>query len=243
MSTNLIIISSIFIFLVLLESIRPYRKELNIENNITNLLFGMLNKIIIVLIIPIHIYQTYFYQFNNIIRLESIPYSVILTVLVFDFFIYWQHRFFHMNNLLFKIHLPHHTDRFLNVTSGVRFHPLEIIISCLYKILLLTLFNPQLEHYLIYETCLLGFSLFNHSNINIPKRIEITLSSVFVTPLIHRSHHDQLPISMKHNYGNIFVFWDKIFGTFEIKEDIQYGISNRNYTSNFIKQLLCPFQK
>lgn len=243
MKLNSLIIFALISILYLLEYYVPYRQKFSLKNNITNLSLGLINKIFLSIFIPVSLYQTYFMNINNSIRIETYSYSLLITIFLFDLAIYWQHRFFHLNNFLFKFHMPHHTDELLNVSSGVRFHPLEIILSGIFKLILLITLNPKIEYYLIYESCLLGFSLFNHSNIQINHQLEKALAKVFVTPLVHRSHHDQNSLSMNRNFGNILVFWDKIFNTFELKPEVKYGVNSQNDTENLLKQLQIPFKK
>lgn len=234
----------IFTLMFLWEQVAPYGDYKDKKANfICNILIALINTLILRLIIPIQIYQTLDQYIPNIIEFKNMPFNFLITILVFDMAIYWQHRFFHLNDFLFRMHKAHHTEEFLNVTSGMRFHFFELIISSLYKVFLLLVFNPSLENYLWYEALLLSFSLFNHANIKTNFKLELLLSKLFITPLIHRSHHSPKSVSMNKNFGNIFVFWDKLFKSFEIQETRTYGLSGCNYTNSFKAQMLIPFKK
>jgi sterol desaturase/sphingolipid hydroxylase (fatty acid hydroxylase superfamily) len=166
---------------------------------------------------------------------------LLLTIFIFDFAIYWQHRLFHRFSFLWKFHCIHHSDRQLNITSGLRFHFGELIISNFYKSSLIVLLSINFEYYLIYETFLTGFSLFNHSNIKINNKIEYLLSFVIVTPKVHRTHHSVEHTLMNSNFGNLFVFWDKFFKTFSTAVCQKMGLTSFPDDNNLKKLLMSPF--
>jgi sterol desaturase/sphingolipid hydroxylase (fatty acid hydroxylase superfamily) len=158
-------------------------------------------------------------------------YKVILSVVLLDFFVYIQHLVFHKISFLWSLHSVHHSDIDLDVTSALRFHPLEIIISYLYKAFLIFLFGFSPESVIVFEIILNGMAMFNHSNIAIHNSLDKFLSYLIVTPSIHRVHHSVIPRETHSNFGFNIVLWDRIFRTFIQKkpEEIQaivYGYEN-----------------
>ena len=142
-----------------------------------------------------------------------------------------------------RFHSIHHGDRNLSTLSGVRFHPIEISLSLVYKYLLLIILSPSIEYYLLYEIILTSMALFNHSNINL--NFDKTLSKIIVTPKFHFIHHDQRSFMTNSNYGNFLSIWDRLFSTFEngaIKNLGTPQVSEKQSTS--IKyNLISPFIK
>jgi sterol desaturase/sphingolipid hydroxylase (fatty acid hydroxylase superfamily) len=240
MITKIIIIY--FICILFLEYHIPHNKLRNIKIDFLNSTIGAINKIIFFIIIPINLND---FMVTNIVdhfKLSSLPYHILISILLLDFAIYWQHRFFHMNNKLFKLHALHHTDRQLTSTSAFRFHIFELILSFIYKHLFVFLLGIPYLDYIYYEVILLMFAIFNHSNIEIPHAIEKYLKIIFITPKTHRSHHDLSPISQNRNFGNIFTFWDKIFLSYEYKETYKYGIKHFANEPKLLNLLKTPFK-
>ena len=169
----------------------------------------------------------------SVLSYISIPaiYKTILSVILLDFLIYIQHLVFHKVSFLWRLHLVHHSDIDLDVSSALRFHPLEIIISYLYKAFLIFLFGFSLESIIIFEIILNGMAMFNHSNIAIHHSFDQLLSYLVVTPSIHRVHHSIVVRETHSNFGFNIVLWDRIFQTFIQKKpeevsQIVYGYEN-----------------
>jgi sterol desaturase/sphingolipid hydroxylase (fatty acid hydroxylase superfamily) len=148
--------------------------------------------------------------------------SIILTIIIFDFLIYIQHVVFHKINFLWRIHRVHHSDLEFDVTTGIRFHPIEIVLSMFYKLLMVYLIGPMAFAIIIYEILLNAASLFDHSNILLNKKLDAALRKLFVTPDIHRIHHSVLRKETDSNYGNIFSIWDKVFKTYRALPEAGY---------------------
>lgn len=138
----------------------------------------------------------------------------ILAVLALDFAIYLQHVLFHAVPALWRLHRVHHADLEFDVTTGVRFHPFEILISMAIKLLLILALGPSAVAVLIFEILLNGTSLFNHSNVRLPSRIDAALRLFIVTPDMHRVHHSILPSETNSNFGFNLPWWDWILGTY-----------------------------
>ncbi|MGA9332862.1 MAG: sterol desaturase family protein [Rudaea sp.] len=136
------------------------------------------------------------------------------SVLILDLAIYWQHRLMHIVPWLWRLHRMHHTDLALDVTSGVRFHPLEILFSLAIKLgVVLALGAPPFA-VLAFEIALSSFSLFTHTNVFIPARADRLLRWLIVTPDMHRIHHSVLPDEHNRNFGFNASWWDRFFGSY-----------------------------
>lgn len=139
---------------------------------------------------------------------------VIGGVVLLDFAIYLQHALFHNLPILWRIHRMHHTDLDLDVTTGNRFHPLEIILSLGIKAGTIVLTGAPALSVIIFEIILNGTSMFNHGNIAIPQYVDRWLRLLIVTPDMHRVHHSVIPRETNSNYGFSLPWWDRLFGTY-----------------------------
>lgn len=139
--------------------------------------------------------------------------EVAIALLVLDLAIYWQHRAFHRLPLLWRMHRVHHSDTAFDATLGLRFHPAEILLSTLYKLVLVAAFGFSAAGVLVYEILLAAFALFTHADIELPARWETRLRRVFITPDWHRVHHSVHRRETDSNYGNILSAWDRLFAT------------------------------
>jgi len=147
--------------------------------------------------------------------------------LLFDLWMYLWHRANHEIPFLWRFHRMHHSDPAMDVSTGVRFHPGEMVLSSLARMGVLTLLGMSLWHLAIYEAVLLPVILFHHSNLRLPRWIDHGLLAVIVTPAMHRVHHSRWQPETDSNYGAVFPFWDRIFRTFRLREDartVQLGL-------------------
>jgi len=140
--------------------------------------------------------------------------EVMASVLVLDLAIYFQHRLFHGVPLLWRLHRMHHADLDVDVTTGNRFHPIEILLSMGIKFGVVAALGAPALSVLLFEILLNASSLFNHSNIRIPLRLEPALRWIVVTPDMHRVHHSILVRETNSNYGFNFPLWDRFFRTY-----------------------------
>lgn len=187
--------------------------------------------------------------FFNWVNLPAIL-SLIVTLVAMDFFIYWQHRYFHKNNFFWKFHAIHHSDISLQTSTALRFHFGEIIFSVIFKCLLILIFGFKAQDVLLFEVLLNSMAMFNHSNIDISEKWNQKIMKFFVTPDMHRVHHSTVHDQHNSNFGFNFSFWDKIFKSYkEIaykdQEKIEIGLSDyRSLDEQTFKKLLKrPFQK
>lgn len=156
----------------------------------------------------------------------------ILGVLLLDLAIYLQHRVFHAVPVLWRIHQVHHADLDLDVTTGIRFHPLEIALSSLFKVLLVLGLGPSPEAVLAFEVLLNGSAIFNHANVELPGWLERPLRWCLVTPGMHRIHHSAQPADWSTNFGFQVSWWDRLLKTYRDEpaagaSALQIGLPNR----------------
>lgn len=153
--------------------------------------------------------------------------EIILAILIFDAWMYTWHRLNHVVPFFWRFHQVHHSDPRMDVTSAVRFHPGEITLSFLIRLLVVPILGMTLWELALYETILLPVILLHHSNVDIPPLGDTALRWVIVSPNMHRVHHSNLQPETDSNYSSIFSWWDRIFRSYRKREDyhaIQYGL-------------------
>ena len=144
----------------------------------------------------------------------AFPIAIIASVIVMDFFIYIQHVMVHAIPLLWRLHRVHHADLDYDVTTGARFHTLEIILSMGIKFAVILLLGPPIVAVVMFEIILNATAMFNHSNVRIPEAIDKILRSFIVTPDMHRVHHSVADDEANSNFGFSLPWWDRLFGTY-----------------------------
>lgn len=140
--------------------------------------------------------------------------EVALAVAALDLVIYAQHRAFHAVPVLWRLHRMHHADLDLDVTTGARFHPIEILISLLVKLAAVAALGAPAFSVLIFEVLLNATSMFNHANVRLPLGLDRVLRWRVVTPDMHRVHHSIVPAETNSNFGFNAPWWDRAFGTY-----------------------------
>lgn len=140
--------------------------------------------------------------------------EVVFSLVILDLVIYAQHRLFHRVPWLWRLHRVHHADLELDVSSGVRFHPLESLLSMAIKMAVVLGFGVGVASVFWFELSLNLLAMFNHSNIYIPAPLERVLRWFLITPDLHRIHHSVQPDEQQHNFGFSVPWWDQIFGSF-----------------------------
>ena len=141
-------------------------------------------------------------------------FAVALSVVVMDFMIYLQHVMVHAIPVLWRLHRVHHADLDFDVTTGARFHPIEIILSMLIKFAVIAVLGPPVLAVIIFEVILNATAMFNHANIRIPKGADRFLRWLVVTPDMHRVHHSVEDDEANTNFGFNLPWWDRLFGTY-----------------------------
>ncbi|OYY71812.1 sterol desaturase family protein [Sphingomonas sp. 28-63-12] len=135
-------------------------------------------------------------------------------ILLMDLAIYGQHRAMHRWPWLWRLHAVHHHDHDLDVTTALRFHPAEILLSTLYKASAAALLGAPLIAIVIHETLLSAMAIFNHANIALPARVERLVQPLLVTPTMHVRHHSTVRQEHDANYGNMLSLWDRLFASY-----------------------------
>lgn len=220
-----------------------------------NLGVALLNTLIVRLLLPGFIpvliaYQAASAQFGLLNQLSlPVVFELLVTLLLLDLLIYWQHRLFHRIPLLWRLHRMHHTDPAVDVTTALRFHPLEIALSLLIKSLVVWLLGAPVVAVLLFEVLLNGLAMFNHANLTLPKHIDVLLRKVVVTPDMHRVHHSVLGNEHNSNFGFNLSCWDRWFGSYidqpqEGHQQMRLGLNETNSqpTGSLVWMLKQPFK-
>ncbi len=140
--------------------------------------------------------------------------AMIISIIIMDFVIYLQHVMVHAVPALWRIHCVHHADPDYDVTTGARFHPLEIILSMMIKFSIILVLGPPLVAVILFEVILNGLAMFNHGNVGLPRTVERPLRYLIVTPDMHRVHHSIEADEANTNFGFNLSCWDRLFGTY-----------------------------
>jgi len=171
-------------------------------------------------------------------------------VFLLDLIIYLQHAVFHALPSFWRLHMMHHTDLDFDTTTGIRFHPLEIILSMAIKISAVLALGVSYPAVVIFEVLLNATSLFNHGNVRLPASLDRVLRLLVVTPEMHRVHHSVIIRETNSNFGFNFPWWDRLLGTYRAQpqaghEDMTIGLSHfRNPKELGLLQLLVlPFTR
>ncbi len=175
--------------------------------------------------------------------------EVTLAMILLDLALYWQHVATHKIPILWRLHKVHHTDRDIDVTTGSRFHPLEILLSMIYKIALVMMLGAPVLAVILFEIILNGCAMFNHANLRLPKVIDHVLRKFIVTPDMHRVHHSVRPEETHSNFGFSISLWDHLFGTYRAQpkaghEAMVIGLPEyqSREPSSLLWSLLLPFK-
>ena len=175
--------------------------------------------------------------------------EAVLTLLVLDAAIYLQHVATHIIPWLWRLHRVHHTDLDIDISTGLRFHPVEIMLSLLYKAAIVALLGADPLIVLIYETLLSAFALFTHGNIALPERWDGICRLLICTPDMHRRHHSTQRDETDSNYGNILSLWDRLAHTYFERPALgQQGVilglaeEREGEKLGFTRLLLMPFR-
>lgn len=152
----------------------------------------------------------------GLINLLGLPFwpALIVSLLLLDLIIYLQHRLFHAVPLLWRLHRVHHADTEFDVTTALRFHPLEIMVSMGIKLAAIAALGAPAQAVLVFEVVLNGAAMFNHANIALPPKAERILRLVLVTPDMHRIHHSAQLEEMNRNFGFNLAWWDRLLGSY-----------------------------
>jgi sterol desaturase/sphingolipid hydroxylase (fatty acid hydroxylase superfamily) len=156
---------------------------------------------------------------------------LLVDLVILDMWIYWWHRANHRLPFLWRFHEVHHLDEFLDVSSAVRFHAGEVLLSAGVRAVVIIALDIPLATVLVFETLVLVSSVFHHSNVKLPKRLERGLARLIVTPSIHWVHHHAVRRDTDSNYATVLSVWDRVFGSSSPTSrtpDMPIGTEGRN---------------
>lgn len=254
MNLRVIVFSVLFISLLMAEIFYPYRNRvlLRMQRWPGNLLLIFIDSLLLKLILPAGLFVVSIWAseqkigFLNYFELQG-SFTYILSFIFLDMMIYFQHVFSHKWNILWRFHGVHHSDLDLDVTSGLRFHPVEILYSLMFKICLILFIGIDKNVILVFEIVLNGMSMFSHSNVKLPASFEKYLRYIFVTPQMHIIHHSVQENESNTNFSFNFSIWDNLFKTYseKFKSDGVIGYLKFNKSEDqTISQLLSqPFRE
>lgn len=174
----------------------------------------------------------------------------VVAILALDLAIYLQHVMFHAVPALWRLHMVHHADLDFDVTTGLRFHSLEILLSAFVKLAAVLVIGPSASAVVIFEVLLNGTSMFNHSNVRLPLRLDYFLRRIVVTPDMHRVHHSVISREANSNFGFNLPWWDFLLGTYRSQpaaghEKMTIGLSSvrdEREAGRLDRMLLLPFR-
>jgi sterol desaturase/sphingolipid hydroxylase (fatty acid hydroxylase superfamily) len=229
----------VFILMALWEISAPRRRLTvsKIQRWTSNLGIVFLNSLLVRLLFPaaavgmaVFVQERGWGFFNYV----ETPYAlaVLASVVVLDFAIYLQHVMFHAVPTLWRLHRMHHADLDFDVTTGTRFHPIEILLSMLIKFAVIVVLGAPALAVLVFEVLLNATAMFNHSNVRMPVRWDRFLRLFVVTPDMHRVHHSVEDHETNSNFGFNLPVWDHLFGTYKHQPDASHEamtIGIRNY--------------
>jgi len=215
----------VFVSLALLElwSPRLERAELvgayKARRWFTNLSLVVLSSVVLRIVLPVTAVGAAIVaeqeQWGLFHRFDAGPVLAgVIAFVVLDFAVWLEHVASHKIPLLWRIHRMHHADTAFDVTTGLRFHPLEIVLSMLWKMAVVIALGAPVAAVLVFEVVLNATAMFNHSNLRLPLGMDRLLRLVLVTPDMHRVHHSTLHRETDSNYGFNLPVWDRIFGTY-----------------------------
>lgn len=242
--------------LVIAERLRPFRADIGpVRRRLRNYALVLIDSLLLRIAFPVMAVGFSVVAADAGIGLfNQLPVptwlAIALSLLLLDLGIYWQHRLLHLVPALWRLHRVHHGDSVFDVSLGVRFHPIEIALSMLWKLALVALLGAPPLAVLIYEVMLSGASLFTHTNVTLPASLQRWLQRILVTPDMHRVHHSVHRDETDSNFGSILVFWDHCFRSFRLQprdgqRAMQFGTQGFEAAASrtLVGLLLHPFRK
>ena len=247
---------SLLVIFALWEALNPRKIRVlgRTERWFTNISLSVLNSLVLRLVFPVLAVESALAASENGLGLLNwlpLPFWIefVIALLLLDLAIYAQHVLTHHWRPLWRLHKVHHADRDVDVTTAIRFHPIEIAFSMALKILLVLIIGPAAAAVIVFEIVLNGTAMFNHANIRLPVFVDRALRTVVVTPDMHRVHHSILERETNSNYGFNLSLWDRIFGTYRAQptdghDAMTIGLASYQgpQPANFVWSLALPFQ-
>jgi sterol desaturase/sphingolipid hydroxylase (fatty acid hydroxylase superfamily) len=245
---------SVFIIMIGWEFRRPRRRltRPRQERWLPNLGLTLLNTVLVRVVVGGAAYTAAVFaadQGVGLLRWYPLPAwaAAAVTLLGLDFAVYVQHILFHAVPVLWRLHRVHHVDLDFDATTGLRFHPLEILLSLGYKAAVVVLLGAVPWAVVAFEVILNAASVFNHGNVALPERLDRWLRWGIVTPDMHRVHHSTRVVETNSNFGFAVSWWDRLCGTYRAQPmlghvGMEIGLSAYRLPLNFGRLLLLPFR-
>ncbi len=225
------LIGGVFVMLYLAEHLFPQEVPLAPrKHDINNLLIGMVNAGITFL--AGYYFQQVIQWLNlrhiGLFNLFALPFPLMLLfqILCLDLFMYGWHRINHVIPWLWSFHRFHHLDQRMNLTTALRFHVVELLLSYAFRLMVFPLLGFSLTAIVLYSLLFFPVVMLHHSNIAIREKVDLFIRHVIVTPRMHRIHHSQKKLETNSNYSSVFPWWDRIFHTYRNQPvaPIQFGV-------------------
>lgn len=256
-TVRLSIFFGVLVAMALLEALLPKKKRSmpRLQRWVTNLSLVVIDSVVLRLVTPVLAIGVASWALTNNIGLLNwlrlpVVAEFLVAFLLLDMLIYIQHVISHKLPVLWRFHKVHHTDRDIDVTTGVRFHPIEIILSMLYKLACVALIGPSVVVVIVFEIALNASAMFNHSNLSLTKPFDRFLRIFVVTPDFHRVHHSVIHSETDSNYGFFLSVWDRLFSTYidqpqETHQGMVIGLNEHQteQPSKLLWSLAVPFKK
>jgi len=247
---------SIIIIVMIWEFVLPKRKlnQSKAKRWLNNVALVALDTVLVKILLPAGAFGVAIWAeskglglLNNVDLSPAI--KIVAAIIILDMIIYWQHRLFHVVPLFWRLHQVHHADRDIDVTTGLRFHPVEIFLSMLIKFVAVIALGAPAIAVIMFEVILNGMAMFNHGNIRLPKALDSFIRILFVTPDMHRVHHSIFKHETNSNYGFNLSIWDKLFGSYHAQPDLGHDnmtigleqYQEKTPTSSILWMLKLPF--
>ena len=251
------IFAGMFLLLATLEAWQP-RRRLTVRKSprwLSNLALVALNMVVVRVVVPLSMVGVgACVEARQFGALQQVPgpqwLRVLLAVALLDLAIYGQHVLFHRVPVLWRVHRVHHADLDLDVTSGLRFHPVEMLLSLAIKVAAIFASGAPALGVLIFEVLLNAGSMFSHANWRLPLGCDRVLRMLLVTPDMHRVHHSVVPTETNRNFGFNLSCWDRLFRTYQAQpagghEGMTIGLEeyrDEQQTERWPGMLLLPWQ-
>ncbi len=215
------IFAAIFVVMAAAEFFRPRRLQQvgRVQRWPSNLAVALIDAILVRTLLPmsaVALAALFEMKGWGLLNAFAVPrlWAVPAAVMALDFVIYLQHVLFHAVPALWRLHRMHHADLEFDVTTGARFHPIEILLSMVLKMMVITPLGAPAVAVLVFEVLLNATAMFNHSNVKLPSIVDRVLRVLVVTPDMHRVHHSVVPRETNSNFGFNLSIWDRLFGTY-----------------------------
>ncbi len=247
--------AALLVIMALWETRRPRRAPVQPRSQhwLTNLSLLAVDALLVRLLLGAGAYATALYaqQYGwGLFNLTDWPVwlEFVLVWLLLDFALYLQHVLSHALPVFWRLHRVHHSDLDFDLTTGVRFHPLEILVSMLYKMAIVAALGAPPWAVLVFEVILNAASVFNHGNVHIPEKIDRWLRLFIVTPDMHRVHHSSVVNETNSNFGFSISLWDRLCGTYRAQPALgqlgfEIGLKEYRARLGFFDLLLLPLRR